>query len=123
MRERLLMAGGAIIIAGVSVVVGVIIARPLHDVNPIGFHAEGQVQINGGSSLDTSTCSKNGACTLRFDFSTNEDGNTPEDLPCAANSNCLSFSGPTVMIAGSPDGLQTPEVVNGRVMVVLQSHR
>jgi hypothetical protein len=112
---------GAAVVAVAAFFVGFIVRGPL-DVNPVGFHAQGLVQINGSTALNTtSTCNNNGPCILSFDFSTDEGGNPPEVLSCSANSNCLSFSGPTMMVAGSPGGTQTQEVVNGRVMVVLQT--
>ncbi|HXO17913.1 MAG TPA: hypothetical protein VN909_07055 [Candidatus Dormibacteraeota bacterium] len=116
MNQRFVLAIGAFVIAAIAFVAGYFIPHTT-DVNPIGFHARGQVQMDKSTALDPSSCYKNGSCTLVFDFWTSADGNVPADLPCAASSNCMSFRGINASVAGNPNGTQNSDTITGRVLV------
>lgn len=70
--------------------------KPLHDVNPVGFHVYGQVQIPP-TALNTSSCpatlTQAKYCTLTFDFVLSPDS-APTAEPCLSGTNCLSFTNP-----------------------------
>jgi hypothetical protein len=118
MNQRFVIAIGVIVIAAVAFVAGYFIPHT-SNVNPIGFHVRGQVQIDKSTALDTtSTCYKNGSCTLMFDFWTSAGGNTPADLLCDPNSNCMSFRGLNASVADSPSGIQNNDNITGRMLVI-----
>ena len=70
--------------------------RPLHDVNPVGFHVYGQVQIPP-TALNTSGCPATQTqvklCTLTFDFALST-ASTPTAQNCDPGTNCMSFTTP-----------------------------
>ncbi|HEX3670159.1 MAG TPA: hypothetical protein VHT92_00495 [Candidatus Cybelea sp.] len=101
------------------------IMHPFSDFNPVGFHAKGQVQINGTSTFNASNCLPTGKtqCTLTFDFALDKN-NTPTALLCNGSPNCLSFStvqgNPMQASASSSSPTSStwyPDYVTGRVVV------
>jgi hypothetical protein len=115
-------------IIAVLAVIGAFIAgqkmKPLSDVNPVGFHVRGQVQVNG-NTLDASKCTANPIkpCTLGFDFALSEKS-TPTAQSCDPGSNCLSYSNQqgntltvTVYDSSTGNGTVYNDYVNGRVVV------
>lgn len=93
-----------------------------HDVNPIGFHAQGQVlQIGtdgGGSNLKIESCAENNPCKLRFDFSTDYNSAALVPVTCAGYVSCLAFSGDSVNLSYPFDPLAKPYKLNGRIVKV-----
>jgi hypothetical protein len=122
MDERYTKAVGALIIAAALFIGGVFFEKLRHptvrDVNPIGFHAQGQVQINGDNTLNIHTCSQNNSCTLAFDFSTDENGAQLAPLTCDGYKRCIAFSGDQVSVSDDPSVGGTIQKVNGRVVQV-----
>ena len=100
--------------------------RPLGggDIDPVGFHARGQVKINGATRLIPPQCTaaSKTKCTLTFDFSFSLKG-TPDPQSCDAIKNCLSFSNPDgqkvdvtiVFPDSSANPTPSPFLINGRV--------
>jgi hypothetical protein len=121
MNDRYTMAIGALIIAAALFIGGVFFEKLLYpgtrDVNPIGFHAQGQVQINGDNTLNIHTCSQDQSCTLAFDFSTDK-GSQLAPLTCDGYKRCMAFSGDQVNVSDDPNVSGTIQKVNGRVVQV-----
>ncbi|HXO17914.1 MAG TPA: hypothetical protein VN909_07060 [Candidatus Dormibacteraeota bacterium] len=128
MNERFTTAIGALIIAAAFFVGGVFFEkhttghdRNARNVNPIGFHVDGQAYIKKGN-LDASQCGDTKTCWIRFDFST--DHVSLQSLDCPANSNCLSFKTPPTPppiffnVAGGPNPDEpSQDKVDGRLMI------
>lgn len=100
------------------------ILKPFQDVNPVGFHVKGQVQING-NTLDASKCTATPVkpCTLDFNFALS-DKSAPTAQSCDPGSNCLSYSNQqgntltvTVYDSSTSNGTVYNDYVNGRVVV------
>ncbi len=99
--------------------------HPFQDVNPVGFHVKGQVQING-NSLDASNCPATPVpkqpCTLTFDFALSTNS-TPAAQACNAGTNCLSFTNlqkplqVTVKDSSSSNGTTYSDYVSGQVLI------
>lgn len=99
--------------------------RPLSgDVNPVGFHVKGQVQINGNNKLNLSKCTSTASnpCDLTFDFLLDQNA-TPAAQNCNSGTNCVSFGNPNgktldvtiVFPDSSPNPTSTPYLVQGRL--------
>ncbi len=132
MNERITAIIGALIIAAIFFAGGVLIEKQradvaLHecqrqchrkaqtDVNPIGFHAQGQVQVNY-NKVNIQSCKPDASCTFAFDFSTDANAAQLGALTCEGYANCMSFSGDKVYVADAPDVIGTMQKVNGRVV-------
>lgn len=123
--NKALAAISAAVIAIVAFLIGFNM-HPLSDVNPVGFHAKGQVQINGSNTLNAANCTSTSTkpCTLTFDFSLDPKVAPSQQLNCDKGANCLSFSNQandtlevTVTDAAGGSGTTYQDYVNGRVVV------
>ncbi len=120
--NKMLAVLSALVIAIVAFAVGYM--RPFADVDPVGFHARGQVQVNGKNTLDVSNCTTTSKkpCTLTFHFSLNDKGTPAVSQSCDMGTNCLSFSNAPnqtfeVETDSAGTGTQYHEYVNGRIVV------
>ncbi|HET6275799.1 MAG TPA: hypothetical protein VFE16_07715 [Candidatus Cybelea sp.] len=112
----------ALVIALIAFALGYM--RPFADVNPVGFHARGQVQINGKNTLNASNCTTTSKkpCTFTFHFSLDDKSTPAVSQSCDAGTNCVSFSNaPNQMFEVETDsagtGTQYHEYVNARIVV------
>lgn len=120
--NKALAAIAALVIAVVAFALGYM--RPFADVNPVGFHARGQVQINGKNTLDVSNCTTTAKtlCTFTFHFSLSDKSTPSVPQSCDAGTNCLSFSNApnqTLEVESDPAGTGTKfyDYVNAKILV------
>jgi hypothetical protein len=103
-NQRFTTAIGALIIAAVFFSAGVLYQKRIcpQNVNPIGFHAQGEVVIEK-NGFSVPTCTKKKPCTLRFDFWTNTAASNPLTYKCTS-SNCFLAHGSSLQVTDNSAG-------------------